>query len=85
MTGYTHSEEFFYRLLLTIFMPALLLAVDLCMIWPLTFFVKLCEFRKPEDMKPLDCRRMCNRITVAFSMQIFFIYPAILYTLFAST
>ena len=42
MTGFTPSEEFFYRLLITIFIPALLLAVDLIMIWMLTFFVKLC-------------------------------------------
>lgn len=66
--GKTAKDKYFARLMISIFMPPMLLAIDLVLIWSLTFLVKLCQFRAREDMQRLNCSRLCNRIAVAFSM-----------------
>ena len=76
------EDAYLIRLMITIFLPAFLISIDLIMIWLLTFCIKL--FRRSKVRNQMDCSRLCNRLSVAFSMQMFFIYPAILLTLFTS-
>jgi len=69
---------------MTIFMPLMLLIANIFTIYMLTFCVKQCQFRKKEDMKPLSCERLFNRVSVAFGIQMFLILPPIVHLLFAS-
>lgn len=78
------QDKYFMRLMGTIFLPPLLLVINVLMIFVLTFCVKLCHFSQREHMKPLNCNRLGNRVLMAMSMQLFFIYPTILYTLFST-
>ena len=85
LSGMSPEDHFLARLMLTIFMPPLLMVINVVLIWFLTFFIKFCQFRDKKHMKPLNCHRLGNRVLVAMSMQMFFLYPSILYILFATT
>jgi len=77
-------EKFLNRLLLTLFMPLILLAANVVTIWLMTFCIKQCQLRKREDIKPLNCSRMFNRVFVAYCIQMFFVMPPLLHLVFAS-
>ena len=62
------EDQFFTRLMLTIFLPPLLLTINVVMIFVLTFCVKLCHFKEKENLKPLNCSRLGNRVLLAMSM-----------------
>mmetsp|Transcript_8885 Transcript_8885/g.10904 ORF Transcript_8885/g.10904 Transcript_8885/m.10904 type:complete len:186 (+) Transcript_8885:2389-2946(+) len=62
------EQKYLNRLLLTIFMPMILLIANIVTIWFLTFMVKQCQFRKREDMRPLNCTRLFNRVSIAFGI-----------------
>lgn len=76
--------KYLIRLLATIFMPLMLITLNTFLIFWVTFFVKQCQFREVANRKPLNCGRLCNRVSIAFGIQLFLIYPAILHILFAS-
>ena len=77
-------QKFLNRLLLTIFMPLILLVSNVVIIWLLTFCIKQCQLRKREDIRPLDCSRMFNRVFIAYCIQMFFVMPPLLHLVFAS-
>ena len=84
VSGMDIEAKFSVKILATIFMPVVLLILDFFLIYCLTFCVKFCQFREANLRKPLNCDRLKNRVLVAISMQLFFIYPTILYTLFST-
>ena len=53
--GISAQDKYFATLMITICLPPMLLAIDLVLIWILTFLIKLCQFRNPEDMTRLNC------------------------------
>ena len=62
------AQKYIRRLLPTIFMPLVLLIANILSIWMITFCVKLCQFRKKEDMRPLNCSRLFDRVAIAFGI-----------------
>ena len=83
-SGQVYEQKYLNRLLTTIFMPAILFTANVFIVWALTMIVKQCQFRKREDMRPLNCTRLFNRVSIGFGIQMFMVYPMILHLLFAS-
>lgn len=85
VSGKSPEDAYLLRLLVTVFMPLPLIVIDIVMIWIITFIIKLMK-KKTENDPPtrLDCGKLCNRFSIAFSIQMFLILPVIMYTLFSS-